>query len=64
MDGETAMEWNESVGGHFDRFLETAGELYDQVVFNTNSVFNEPAPEYWVSFIIGGVSGGEVVVDV
>jgi hypothetical protein len=38
------------------RFLESASELYEQVVFKTDSVFNEPAPEYWVSFLIGGVS--------
>ena len=38
-----------------DRWLETASELYDQVVFNTDAIFNQPAPEYWVSFIIGGV---------
>ena len=51
------MEWTAN-GGHFaHRWLATASELYDQVVFNTDSIFNEPAPEYWVSFVIGGVSG-------
>ncbi len=34
----------------------TASDLYDQVSFKTDSLFNEPAPEYWVSFAIGGVS--------
>lgn len=34
----------------------TASELYDQVTFKTDTLFNQPAPEYWVSFIIGGVS--------
>ena len=60
MDGAEAMEWMDGAemnGGHVARWLATASELYDQVVFNTNSVFNEPAPEYWVSFVIGGVSG-------
>ena len=58
MDGAEAMEWTaEMSGGHFARWLETASELYDQVAFKTDSVFNEPAPEYWVSFVIGGVSG-------
>ena len=33
----------------------TASELYDQVVFKTDALFNQPAPEYWISFIIGGV---------
>ena len=37
------------------RWLETASELYDQVEFKTDALFNQPAPEYWVSFIIGGV---------
>lgn len=37
------------------RRLETASEYYDQVVFNTDAIFNEPAPEYWISFAIGGV---------
>mmetsp|Transcript_3461 Transcript_3461/g.8227 ORF Transcript_3461/g.8227 Transcript_3461/m.8227 type:complete len:503 (-) Transcript_3461:256-1764(-) len=40
---------------HQQRWLEAASELYDQVTFKTDAMFNQPAPEYWVSFIIGGV---------
>jgi hypothetical protein len=38
------------------RYLKTASEIYDEVIFNTDALFNEPAPEPWVSFMIGGVS--------
>jgi hypothetical protein len=57
MDGQELMEWAAGQD-HFqhDRLLATASELYDQVIFKTDSLFNEPAPEYWVSFVIGGVS--------
>ena len=41
------------------RWLESAKDLYAQVDFNTDSLFNEPAPEYYVAFIIGGVSQDE-----
>jgi hypothetical protein len=50
------IDWSTTSNTHNDRLLATASELYDQVTFNTNAFFNEPAPEYWVSFIIGGVS--------
>jgi hypothetical protein len=60
MDGEEAMERTAGYGhyGHWDidRWLETASELYDQVEFKTDSLFNRPAPGYKSSFIIGGVS--------
>jgi hypothetical protein len=42
--------------GEFTRYLETAAEKYDKVVFKTDAIFNEPAPEPYVAFIIGGVS--------
>jgi hypothetical protein len=45
-------------GGLLLRRLETASDYYDLVVFKTDAVFNEPAPEYWIAFAIGGVSRG------
>jgi hypothetical protein len=57
MDGEGAVEWTAEMSGHSSRWLETASDLYDQVEFKTDVIFNGPAPEYWVSFVIGGVSG-------
>lgn len=38
------------------RQLETAAEIYDGIVFNTDATFNKPAPEPVVAFAIGGVS--------
>ena len=40
----------------FARFFDTAADKYDKVVFKTDSLFNEPAPEPVVAFLIGGVS--------
>jgi hypothetical protein len=40
------------------RQLETARDQYDKLSFNTNALFNEPAPKPVVAFAIGGVSGG------
>lgn len=39
------------------RSLETARDVYDRLYFNTDALFNEPAPDPIVSFVIGGVSG-------
>lgn len=44
MDGEEAS-----------RFLEAANDLYREIEFSTNSIYNEPAPEAWISFLIGGI---------
>jgi hypothetical protein len=38
------------------RYMLSASEMYDQLEFNTSDLFNEPAPEPWVAFLIGGVS--------
>ncbi len=38
------------------RHLETAKEKYDSVVFNTDALFNKPAPDPIIAFAIGGVS--------
>lgn len=32
-----------------------ASDVYATVVFNSNEIYNEPAPEFYVAFIIGGV---------
>lgn len=40
--------------GHRNLIL-TASEIYDKVNFETNGLYNEPAPEPWVAFVIGGV---------
>lgn len=48
---------------HEVRWLQTASELYDQVTFKTDTFFNRPAPEYWVSFIIGVVSAAFSMVE-
>ena len=45
----------------FARFFDTAADKYDKVVFKTDSLFNEPAPEPVVAFLIGGVSPVTVV---
>jgi hypothetical protein len=55
------MDGDEQFVSNFDgeagtRFLETAKEIYDQLEFKSDSLFNEPAPEPWVAFLIGGVS--------
>jgi hypothetical protein len=42
--------------------MESASEYYSEVVFRSDAVFNEPAPEYWVSFAIGGVRIQQVYV--
>jgi hypothetical protein len=36
-------------------FLQTASDYYDQVSFNSDALYNQEAPAYWVSFSIGGV---------
>jgi len=38
------------------RHLETAADQYQKIVFNSDEVFNKPAPGPEVSFAIGGVS--------
>jgi hypothetical protein len=53
MDGDMAMR---RTAGVVDRWLKTAVELYDQVEFKTDVLFNRPAPGYKYSFIVGGVS--------
>jgi hypothetical protein len=47
MDGEEAT-----------RFLETAQDIYEDIIAfaNPDDLFNNPAPEPWVAFMIGGVS--------
>jgi hypothetical protein len=55
------MDGNEQSVSNFDgeagtRFLETAQEIYDKVDFKSDALFNKPAPEPWVAFMIGGVS--------
>jgi hypothetical protein len=40
---------------HASRWLESASDLYDQVVFNTDAVFNKEAPQPWIAFMLGGV---------
>jgi hypothetical protein len=42
--------------GDFTRFFDPAAEKYNKVAFKTDSLFNEPAPEPLVAFMIGGVS--------
>jgi hypothetical protein len=32
-----------------------ASDVYEDLVFNTDQLYNEPAPEFYVAFIIGGV---------
>jgi hypothetical protein len=40
----------------FARILTAkASDVYDTIVFKTDQIYNEPAPEFYVSFIIGGV---------
>lgn len=56
-DEVTTMDGVETMSSTDHRWLETASELYDQVTFKSDALFNEPAPGYQVSFIIGGVSG-------
>jgi hypothetical protein len=58
MDGEEVIEKTDGYGYYLDvdRWLETASELYDQVDFKTDALFNKPAPGYKSSFIVGGVS--------
>lgn len=34
---------------------ESASDLYDSVEFQSNGLYNEPAPEPWVAFLIGGI---------
>lgn len=40
----------------FHRKLETTDEIYQKLTFNTDDLFNKPAPDPIVSFAIGGVS--------
>ena len=42
--------------GAISRQLESAASQYENIVFNTNAIFNKPAPDPIVSFAIGGVS--------
>jgi len=38
------------------RHLETASAQYEKIVFNSDDLFDKPAPGPEVSFAIGGVS--------
>ena len=42
--------------GETSRYVPSASEIYDQIDFNTQSVFNKPSPAPWVAFLIGAVS--------
>ena len=42
--------------GAISRQLESAAAQYENLVFNTNSLFNKPAPDPIVALAIGGVS--------
>lgn len=35
------------------RLIQSAEEIYNTLEFKTNGLYNEPAPEPWVSFLIG-----------
>jgi hypothetical protein len=38
------------------RYLtERASDVYETITFNTNGIYNKPAPDEWVAFMIGGI---------
>jgi hypothetical protein len=39
-----------------------ASEIYDTINFKTDKLYNEPAPEPWIAFMIGGIFGVIAVV--
>jgi hypothetical protein len=34
-----------------------ASEIYETIDFNTDKLYNQPAPEPWISFMIGAILG-------
>jgi hypothetical protein len=45
MDGEEAT-----------RYLAKTSDVWEDIIFKTDAVYNNQAPAPWVSFMIGGVS--------
>ena len=48
-------EYSTADEGISPRYLERASDVYDRLVFNdSDDLYNEPAPEPWVAFMLGG----------
>jgi hypothetical protein len=56
VNSHTAKQSNRMDGEEATRYLATASDVWEDVVFKTDALYNNQAPPPWVSFMIGGVS--------
>lgn len=47
-----------------ERFLQRASDRYDEITFATDALYNGPAPEPWVAFMMGAVSFNRLIIPI